>query len=214
MALTMACGAVWLATMGFGPKPISHMSSSRFQSPEEIGATVYRKLRPFLRESQVWFFGDTELGANSRVWQGLLDTARADQEEIVVVSLSEAKAGDLLAQLQPASAAHKVQAFAVRVQDLQPFELGNFIHQLRRDWVTPHVAITLAPLAVTTEEVEQLSPACPQTAAQLSAQERLACASLRNSKRGLRRKFSADQWVAAMDQLGMADFVLYIHPPK
>lgn len=220
---------------GLRPKPIPQVNPTVFQAPEQIGVVAYRAIRAALRQERVLVMGSSlPIPAYPEIWNGFVKAAIADRVKIDVVFAR----ADLTvpAEISPSitkrvnpeeltspAFVNQVKSEYQRGQLAIIYVMNNESSHLIQGTVTrklqelpslPVVSISMLPMAVRPEDIEQLEPNCLDPMVSPSVEQRLGCAAARISRRYLRKKLPADQWVAALERHGLKEYLLFVSPPQ
>lgn len=212
----ISIGVLLLWQKGLGPRPIRHMSVSNFEKASDIGVIVYRKLLPFLRESQFWAIGSLQTTAEvEEVIAGLVKMAQADQKSVEFSSPQLIENAEEFSALIGAKTTTK-QIFISRAQNFSSLYSSNWLNLLReqKQTVILPLVLTILPLAIHSEELEHIEPKCPQGAQGLSGLDFFGCKINEASRHTFRKKLPLDKLYSALDQIGPREFILYVHPKQ
>jgi hypothetical protein len=220
---------------GLKPKPIPQINPTAFDKPEQIGATVYRRLRGQIRREGVLVLGSTPLVQSyDRIWDGFLRAAYEDRVHVeVAYQLRDLLTPPALSNLRPSELGTDEKSRTPFVQEvLGHYRRGKMvvIHTLSEDAShlvkgsisrrlsrlpnNPVVSISIVPFAVTKEGVESLQPPCQDSLSQEANNQRLACAAKRISEKFLRKHLPTDKYVAAVERHGLKEYLLFVYEPR
>ncbi len=238
LALGISSGIYFSIRYGLRPKPIPQLNPTVFDSPDQIGVVTYRALRASLRAERVLVLGsDTAIQGYQDIWNGFVHAAVADgikmdtvfersdlqiPEALKTAKVSEVKPEEIMSaeftkEIQNAYQSGEmavIQILNIEATHLTPGTLTRRLQQLPN---LPVISISMLPLAVNQQGLDQLEPRCVDPRNDDKPEDRFACAASRISRRYLRKHLPADKWVAAIERHGLKEYLLFIsmpHPPQ
>ena len=218
---------------GLKPKPIPQINPTQFDIREQIGAVVYRRLRPALRQEKMVVLGSAPWVQDyQQIWNGFIGAAREDNWKIDLLyedpnlrpikefsglerkSLNWPEPGqELAAELkQHLQFGHLVIIHTTFNHSAHRTE-SSLSKELEVALKRPWTAISMLGFAVNDEELAQLQPKCENEIAPASRNDYVACAATRISRNFFRKHLAPDQLWAAMNRHGLKDYFLYVHEP-
>lgn len=218
---------------GLKPKPIPQINPSQFEISEQIGAVVYRRLRPALRQEKMVVLGSAPWVRDyEHVWNGFIAAAREDKWKIDLLyedpSLRPIKEFDGLNRKNLTWPEPTPELAAELKQHLQFGHLiiihTTFNHSAHRTESSlskelevalkrPWTSISMLGLAVNEEELNALQPKCEDPISPATRNDYVACAAAKVSRNSFRKRLATDKLWAAMDRHGLKDYFLYVHEP-
>lgn len=234
LALLISSGVYFSIRYGLRPKPIPQLNPTVFENPEQIGVVTYHVLRASLRQERVIVLGSApNIPDYQVVWDGFVKAALADGIKLDNVFQREelntpaALAGSKLkvvkiADLGQAAFLHEVEK-GYRRGELEVLHLlnieathliaGTITRQLQELPSLPVISISMLPMAVREDDLEQLQTTCVDPRNDGKPEDRLGCASSRISRKYIRKRLPHDKWVAAIERYGLKEYLLYISEP-
>ncbi len=200
---------------------------------EQIGAVVYRRLRPALRQEKMVVLGSAPwIRDYEQIWNGFIAAAREDKWKVNFIYEDQ--------DLRPIKDFSGLQRKTLSWPDLEPdsikeiknhLQFGHLIlihttfnhsshrgetslsRQLESRLNGPWTAISMLGFAVNEEEGALLQPPCEDPMSPATRGDYVACAANRISRRYYRKRLDPMAYWAAMDLHGLKDYFLYIHEP-
>ncbi|NJM10365.1 MAG: hypothetical protein HC883_05790 [Bdellovibrionaceae bacterium] len=199
---------------GLRPKPIPVMNPTHFESAEQIGIVVYKRLRQNVRADRLVLLGSSPGSEEDNlVWEGFAKAAAADGETVESLQLKDVTDRPaFFAQIQQAIDARRL----VLVQGLTP-EVSHLVNeswskQLDRERKHPVLSLAVLRLAINPAEYDDVQTQCLDTE-DLDGHKRLQCASQRVARKYLKRKLAPEKIWAVMERHGLKEYLLFIHRP-
>ena len=233
LSLVVSFGLYFSLKWGLKPKPIPQINPSRFELREQIGAVVYRRLRPALRQEKMVVLGSAPwIRDYEHIWNGFIGAAREDNWKIDLLyedpSLRPIKAFSGLERKnlswpepEPALAAELKQHLQFGHLVIIHTTFNHSAHrtesslskELETSLKRPWTAISMLGFAVNADELLQIQPKCEAEMAPVTRNDYVACAATRISRANFRKRLATDQLWGAMDRHGLKDYFLYVHEP-
>ncbi|MGE0761940.1 MAG: hypothetical protein AB7N80_01550 [Bdellovibrionales bacterium] len=233
LAVVVSFALYFSLKWGLKPKPIPQVNPTLFEMPEQIGAVVYRRLRPALRQEKMVVLGSAPWLKNYElIWNGFIGAARADNwkidllyEDPTLRPIKEFSGLERKALNWPnpdiALANELKQHLQFRHLIIIHTTFNHAAHrgensltkELEATMHRPWTAISMLGFGVDENEITNLQPKCEDEIAPATRNDYVACAATRISRRFLRKHLAADKIWAAMDRHGLKDYFLYVHEP-
>ncbi len=233
MAVMVSFGLYYGIKWGLKPKPIPVMNPSKFESLEQVGAVVYRRLRQALRQEKIVVIGSAPwLREYDRLWNGFVAAAREDKWQIQVIfedpSLRPIKEFSDLSRRPlswPTPAPEMIEDLKKSVQYGHLILVhttfnhsghrgqNSLVKELETAFKRPLMAFTMMSLATTAEELDAIQPPCENETAPSNTREYGPCAAAKMSRRYLRKHLDPLSFWAAVDRHGLKDYFIYVHEP-
>jgi len=199
---------------GLRPKPIPVMNPTHFETAEQIGDMVYKRLRQNVRSDRMVLLGSAPGSEeDAQVWDGFARAAAADKENVEMLYLKDVTDKEaFFKRLQESIKAKKL----VLVQGLTP-EVSHLVadswsRQLDRQRKHPVLSVSVLRLAINPEEYDDVQTQCLDPNDE-SGQKRLECAAQRVARKYLKRKLAPEKTWAVMERHGLKEYLLFIHRP-
>lgn len=216
---------------GLSPKPVPMMSLTQFTSSEDLGATVYKRLRQFVRQERVLVLGSSpELNEGLEVWSGFMKSALADKMkvdvffqrrnlpaipkvgewELVEFDPSDVLSGKTIEEIKARlQRGHLVLVHTSTIEGTH-FVKDSLTRKLDQHLRQPVLSISTFPLVLTPQGESDLQALC------LNARDeegvfKLSCAADRAAKKALRRKPDPSKMWALLERHGLKEYLLFIH---
>ena len=233
--VVMAAIAIALLKYGAGPQPISIMSASSFDRPEQIGAVIFKRFYDPLSRSSVAVFGAPPAPEfHARIAEGFLAAAAQEGKRYDVVLFEPALeplqniAGATLEPLEfnrvdGAEAASKIKSFdaqgkRVFVYTASTFSshalAGNAIHALEKAYGEPLFSLTSGTLVLRATHEFLIDPPCVGLERDVNGTANLGCLMLTASRHTYRKMLPLEKWTSIVDQEAPADFLLLTSSPE
>gem|GEM_PF-1350357 len=234
LAFLLSTGIYFSIRFGLQPKPIPQLNPTVFDNPEQIGVVTYHVLRASLRAERVLVLGSSLAISNyQEVWDGFVKAALADgikldnlyqREDLVTPptlkseKVRSVKAADLnqKAFLDEVRAGYqRGEIELLHLLNLESTHLipGTVTRSLQELPNLPVMSISMLPMAVRQQDLEQLQPVCVDPRIDGQPEERLGCAAARISRKYIRKRLPHDKWVAAIERYGLKEYLLFISEP-
>lgn len=234
LALLISSGVYFSIRYGLQPKSIPQLAPTVFENPEQIGIVTYHVLRASLRQERLLVLGsNTAIQDYPAVWDGFVKAALADGIKIDNVfqrdslktpstlkdhTIHVVKDTDIAKQSFLEDIEKGYQRGELEVLHLLNLESthlipGTVTRRLQELPNLPVISISMLPMAVRAEDLEQLQPRCVDPRGDGNPEERLGCASSRISRKYIRKRLPHDKWVAAIERYGLKEYLLFISEP-
>jgi hypothetical protein len=229
IALFFTVGALRFVFNGQLPnkvEPQRIMNVSDFQTPEQLGAVIYRRFWPEMqRESIVVLLSSPFLRDYDKVWRGLLTVAQQTQHPFTRIYEIEG--------LRNLTSKSSTYVLSEALNDLKNGErvllhavaTDQMYHELKKNLKTG-LYILQQPLPIDENERIAAQQLCdqsnllvreseravnqPQTLRQL---EPFSCLALNAMKRGRKKKFMPNAYVSAIEKFAADSHLVYVHEP-
>lgn len=220
---------------GLRPKPIAMINPTVIGQPVEMGALVYRRISEAIRTEKILFFGYSDVKIFSEPFVGFIKSARANGMHFkTIIEVSDSKRRnefsttlalelamnwivitpeDLLPVLKQQMAKHEVVVVVVPVEQATHLEKSGLIKQMESELKSPIVAINFLPFYVTEDQLERQNFACNKAKEEMNTKEKLDCASLKISRKFLRKKLDELKYYVALEWHGLKEYLAYLHSP-
>lgn len=234
LAFSISIGIYFSIRFGLRPKPIPQLNPTVFDNPEQIGVVTYHVLRGPLRQERVLVLGSAPAIPNyDAIWDGFVKAALADglkldnlfqREGLVTPSaladkkVRTVKAADLLQKSFLSEVQAGYQHGEIELLQLMNLEathliLGTVTRKLQELPNLPVMSVSMLPMAIRQEDLEQLQPVCVDPRADGNPEERLGCAASKISRKYIRKRLPHDKWVAAIERYGLKEYLLFVSAP-
>ena len=234
LCLVLSFALYFTLKWGLKPKPIPQINPTRFELREQIGAVVYRRLRPALRQEKMVVLGSAPWVQDyQHIWNGFIGAAREDKWKIDLLyedptlqpikefaglerkSLNWPDPGQELSQelKQHLQFGHLIIIHTTFNHSAHRTE-GSLSKDLENTLKRPWTAISMLGFAVNEDELVHLQPKCENEVAPANRSDYVGCAAARISRNFLRKRLDPTLLWAAMNRHGLKDYFLYIHEPS
>lgn len=215
IAFCVSTAVYFTIRYGLRPKPIPVMNPTQFESPDQIGVVVYKRLRQNIRAERVVVLGSSSNSIeDEQIWSGLRQAALADKEDVeILLFKKDEDRAQFLENVQQAIKSKKLVLVigpTEEVSHLVPNSLTKDIERLRKH---PVLSVSIQRLAITSPEYDDLQTQCLDGANNDDGLKKLECASQRVARKYLKRKLAPDQIWAVMERHGLKEYLLFVHRP-
>jgi hypothetical protein len=234
LLLIVTVGMLGVLKYGYEPPPQKLMAPSFFDTPEEIGAVVYRRLFGSLREEKLVFFGvPPQPEWHVEILRGFIKTAAAEgrpferlvvetqmpelgleglpKMEVVSIPTNTPTQAELVDALSSQAGYRTLvylpSIFATHLLD------GNVLDRYREKTGSNPLSISTAPLALRPDQEYLVDPACVGSERDANGTSKLGCTILRSGRGYYRKNVVQDRWVAIMNSPYPNDNLVMISTP-
>jgi hypothetical protein len=234
LALLISSGIYFSIRYGLQPKPIPQLNPTVFENPEQIGIVTYHVLRASLRQERVLVLGSTpSIPGYETIWDGFIKAALADgikidnifqrdqlnapptlkDQKIRIVKDMDIAKPSFLSEVEKGYQRGELELLHLLNLEATHLIPGTVTRRLQELPNLPVISISMLPMAVRQEDLEQLQPRCVDPRSDHDPEERLGCASSRISRKYIRKRLPHDKWVAAIERYGLKEYLLFISEP-
>lgn len=235
LTLIISSGIYLSVRYGLRPKPIAMINPTVIGQPVEMGALVYRRIYEAIRTEKILFFGYSDVKIFSSPFVGFIKSARAHGMVFkTIIEVSDSKRPnelattlalelatnwitvtpeDLLQTLKEQITKNQVVVVVVPVEQATHLERSGLIKQMEAELKSPIVAINFLPFYVTENQLEQQNIDCSKSKEEMNAKEKLDCASMKISRKFLRKKLDELKYYVALEWHGLKEYLAYLHSP-
>lgn len=226
--VVISLGMILTVKYGLTPRPIRQINPTEFENAESIGAVVFRRLLAQWDKHPVVVIGSSPFLKNYDLsWNGFIKTAQAESKgfaklyedqtlrplvpsaRLVVQKISNLNEIPFDEIRQHVMAGERVLLHTVATLATHSQE-NSLSVRLQKEIGRPVLAISQQSFAVDRDGLKYLQPICNTNDQQ---QVNLGCEGVRYSKTYFRKKLPRENFVAGLEQHGIADFVLFIFEP-
>jgi hypothetical protein len=200
---------------GLRPKPVPVMNPTQFETPEQIGVVVYKRLRQNVRADQLVILGSShgEQEEDSKIWDGFAKEAAAEGGNVETIQSSEV-GGDKAALFKKVDDGLKAKKLVI-VRGLTPevshLTQNSLSRELDRQRKHPVLSISIMRLAINKADTDDLQTQCLNTDDESG--RKLDCAAQKVARKYLKRKLEADKLWAVMERHGLKEYLVFVHRP-
>ena len=214
VAFCVSTGVYFTIRYGLRPKPIPVMNPTQFETAEQIGSVVYKRLRQNIRADRVVVLGSSPgTLEDEQIWDGLAKAAMADHEAVDVLAVRDITDREaFFNRIQESVRARKLVLVTGVTTEVSHLVADSWTKILERQRKHPVLSIAIQRLAVTTPEYDEVQTQCLD-ATDDSGVNKLECAAQRVARKYLKRKLAPDQLWAVMERHGLKEYLLFIHRP-
>ncbi|MGE4130192.1 MAG: hypothetical protein AB7F86_01065 [Bdellovibrionales bacterium] len=234
VAIAVSTSVYFTIRYGLRPKPIPVLNPTKFENLQQIGIVIYNRLRQNIRAERIVLLGSSEDVKNyTEVWTGLIEAARADKENIVLV-VREGMAPlpkfpgveTLTFNDQLISSSELFTEVTKRLKRKQLVILHGWTRETthlvadslsqRLDPVIhqPLLAISTMRLAVDQAEVDDLQPQCLDASPGANEYQKLLCASFKVARKFLKKHLDPEKIWGVMERHGLKEYLVFVHQPS
>ncbi len=235
LTIIISSGIYLSVRYGLRPKPIAMINPTVIGQPIEMGPLIYNRIYEAIRTEKILFFGYSDVKIFSNPFVGFIKAARANGMNFkTIIEVSDSKRPnqlsttlalelavnwisvgpeDLLPILKQQMAKHEVVGVVVPVEQGTHLERSGLIKQVEAELKSPIMAINFLPFYVTENELERQSLDCSKSKDEMNTKEKLDCASLKISRKFLRKKLDELKYYVALEWHGLKEYLAYIHTP-
>lgn len=231
-ALFISTSVYFTIRYGLRPKPIPVLNPTEFESSDQIGAVVYKRLRQEIRAERVILLGSSADLANYQdVWTGLLKTALVDGLKIDVffqregllqpehvgaweeIPFTEAMVqnGALAAQVTARMQVGHLVVVHGLTSEISHLMKDSLSRALDRVSLRPVLAISILSLTLKPEEIDTLKAQCLDPSSEHDGKTRMGCAEVRVENALLKKKLTPGKIWAVMERHGLKEYLIFIH---
>lgn len=215
IAVFFTIGALRVVLNGELPNEIAPqriMNSSNFNSPEQIGAVVFRRFwQEFNSENIVVLGSYPQLFYHKNIWDGLISVA--NKNKLGFEKIYEQKSLHQFSSQSTPLNWDEINELASRGgRILVHVEATNEMWLQARSKIKKGFFIFQALLPISEIENEQLRQQCEKLSA-FGKYEVLECAAMSVGRRGRKTKEDSAQFSAIIEKLGKREHILYVHEP-
>jgi hypothetical protein len=200
---------------GLRPKPVPVMNPTQFETPEQIGVVIYKRLRQNVRADQLVILGSSngEQEEDSKIWDGFDKEASAEGASVETIRMNEIGADKdaLFKRVDDGLKAKKlviVRGLTQEVSHLSPNSLSRDLDRQRKH---PVLSISIMRLAINKADADDLQTQCLNTDEDNG--RKLDCAAQKVARKYLKRKLAADKLWAVMERHGLKEYLVFVHRP-
>ena len=220
---------------GLRPKPIAMINPTVIGQPVEMGPLVYNRIYEAIRTEKILFFGYSDVKIFSSPFVGFIKSARASGMNFkTIIEVSDNKkpnelsttlgielamnwivvpAENLLETLKQQISKNQVVIVVVPIEQATHLERSGLIKKMEVELKSPIVAINFLPFYVTEDQLEQQNIDCGKPKEEMNTKEKLDCASLKISRKFLRKKLDELKYYVALEWHGLKEYLAYLHSP-
>lgn len=220
---------------GLRPKAIAMINPTVISEPSEMGALVYRRIRESIRTEKILFFGYNDVKIFSVPFIGFVKTAAADglTYKTVIEVANGTKSDELSNILSPLMAAYwrvvppeklavtlrevlannQTAIVIVPVEEATHLERTGLIKHVEGELKSPIMAINFLPFYVSEAELNKRNFDCMKSKEEMTAKDKLDCASYKISRKFLRKKLDEAKFFIALEWHGLKEYLAYLHTP-
>jgi len=230
----LSSGIYFSIRYGLQPKPIPQLNPTVFDNPEQIGIVTYHVLRASLRQERLIVLGSSlAIQGYESIWDGFVKAALADgikldnvfqredlqtpptlkSEKIRAVKESDLMRPSFLTEVQKGYQRGEMEVLHLLNLESTHLISGTVTRNLQELPNLPVISISMLPMAVRQEDLEQLQPACVDPRNDGKPEDRLGCAASRISRKYIRKRLPHDKWVAAIERYGLKEYLLFVSAP-
>lgn len=230
--LVIIAGVGAAVFFGAKPKSLPKISYSHFESPEDFGANIYKRLRLEINSHTLIFLGvQTDQPEHLAIWKGLLDSIEPENKfayiitdkslgENTVISSNESISMQENPQ-QVIEGIKKILSDAKRVIIIAPTSFlsyminTNFQTSLRealygkdqKVFDVPWLTFSLSSFATSKEEESAIAFPCNTTPHDLDGSSELGCLIQLKSRTIYRKKKVPGKYPGMLDQIGTKEYL-------
>lgn len=232
LALAISTAVYFTIRYGLRPRPVPIMNPTSFQTLDEVGVVIYKRLRQNIRSERIVLFGSNEeVKGSVRVWTGLIQAALADREKLVVfyprgtsavaqsgldtVPFDEdmIQSGAFVQKVKDRLQAGHLVVVEGLTRDVSHFVDRSLSRRLDHEVRHPVLAISTLRFAVNDTGGDDLDQRCLDTNADHDSLRRLDCAARRVSRKFAKKKLASDKIWAVMERHGLKEYLLFVYEP-
>ena len=218
---------IFVAQFGMGPKPIRMMNPTEFGNGEQIGAVLYRRLYAPIKKAKIVIMGvQTESPSQAQIPFGFMKTAASQDLKFDHVFVDTELGKYAVGESEPIelrrSAKEVVERFKKLIADNKRILLVTHSYYasgvpykslssyIRENIQTNIFSFASVPVPLERAQEKDLQPGC-QTAGEVAhGVGRIGCFILKKSRNLYRKKLYDKGLVAAIDQVGTQDYLIYV----
>lgn len=238
-ALVIITGVVFAIYFGTKPRSLPKISYSHFETPEEFGANIYKRLRLEINSQNLIFLGvQPDQVEHLKIWKGFIESMEPENKfaffiadkslgEIKDIAINET----ISMQENPQSVIEAIKTIieqSKRVIILAPTSFisymitTNFQTALRealygkeqRVFDVPWLTFSLSSFATKKEEESLIPFPCNSTPHDLDGSSELGCLIQTKSRTTYRKKKVPGKYPAMLDQVGTKEYLALFSPKK
>lgn len=232
LALAISTSVYFTIRYGLRPRPVPIMSPTAFETFDDIGTTIYKRLRQNIRSERIVLLGSNdEVKGSAQMWSGLIKAALADREKLVVfyprgdtadgrpgldtVAFDEGmiESGAFMKKVKDRLQAGHLVLVEGLTRDISHFVDRSLSHGLDREVHHPVLAISTLRFIVDDTGGDDLDQRCLDTNADRDGLQRLDCAARRVSRKFAKKKLAPDKIWAVMERHGLKEYLLFVYEP-
>lgn len=214
LAFCISTSVYFTIRYGLRPKPVPVINPTQFETPEQIGVVIYKRLRQNVRADQLVILGSSngEREEDSKIWDGFTKEATAEGGRVETIRSDEI--GDKTALFKKVDEALKAKKFVI-VRGLTPevshLTQNSLSRDLDRQRKHPVLSISIMRLAINKIDADDLQTQCLSTDDE--SVRKLDCAAQKVARKYLKRKLEADKLWAVMERHGLKEYLVFVHRP-
>ena len=234
--LLMTIGIFMILRLGYTPQPVGIMKPSSFDTPENIGAAVYRRFYVPIEEQKIVVFGIPPQPSFHRdIIRGFLEAANEEKRpfdliiteaempvlnlqglpgpEIKPLKTNTETQAELIEAIEAARAGGRrtlVYVPSVYSSHLLP---NNVVNRFEATTKQNLFSITSAPLALRQDQEYVVEPVCVGSEMDGQGLAPLGCAIMRAGRSVYRKKLAQEKWVSMMNDQKREDYLLMVSTP-
>ncbi len=214
IALAISTSVYFVIRYGLRPKPIPVMNPTEFQSADQIGSVVYKRLKQNLRAERAVVLGAAKDSPDDAlIWEGLTRAAQVDGEKIIRFSGEQLAAENFLNSVLQSLKAGQIVLIEAPTAEVSHLVPGSITQKLEKVVGHPVLSISTARLAVAREEYDSVKLQCITATESQSAEKRLDCAGQRVARKYLKRNLAPDKIWAVMERYGLKEYLVFVYRP-
>lgn len=211
-AIAVSTGVYFTIRYGLRPKAIPVLNATQFAELEDIGVTLYKRLRNDIRAGRVIVLGSFSKD-DDPIWQGLIKAAQADGERTIGFADRDTE-GDALLKVKESLKSGQLVIVEGSTSDVSHLVEGSLSKRLEGVVGTPVLAISTLGFVVKAEDYEGLQSRCLDATEQKSGMAKLECAAQKVARKNLKKKLAPEKMWAVMERHGLKEYLLFVHRPS
>lgn len=236
LAVSVSTTVYFTIRYGLRPKPIPVMNPTKFESLDQIGVVIYKRLHQNIRAERLVVLGSSpNLKDYDHVWAGLLQMALTNKKQKVAVFNHESLSADWVkkngltatsfssADLDSDSLIKKLkdmvskgQLIFVHLPTIESSHLVNHSLSKRLDPVLrqPVLALSTLRFAINQDELDEIQSQCLDTSEDPRGLRRLECAANKVARKFVKKRLSTENIWSVVERHGLKEYLVFIHQPS